>query len=151
MVIYLRKIKHQDLDIFKKYSNDEEIHRYNPYDVYNKATEMGLDNFIHDDNESRYVICLKNSDEIIGDIGERKVPGSTEIKIGLTIFRKDLWGKGIGYQAIVQLLGILKTRNVKKVILSVEKLNERALSLYKKVGFTIYSEEDDKYRMSIQL
>ena len=151
MEIYLRKIESHDLDIFKKYANDEEIHKYNSYDVYIRSKEVGIDQFLHAKDENVYVICLKDSDEVIGDIGEQQVPGLSEIKIGLTIFRKDLWGQGIGYQAITQLLDMLTAKGVKKVILSVEKQNERAIRLYKKIGFTIYAEDDKKYRMSIQL
>jgi len=151
MKVYLRKIKLQDFEVFKKYADDEEIHRYNTFDIYKKAKEVGFENFLKDKNETRYAICLEDTGEIIGDIGERIVPDSPNIKFGLTIFRKDLWDKGLGYQAITQLLKKLKDRGVKTVVLDVDKRNERALHLYKKIGFVICGESDKKYQMSMKL
>jgi len=151
MEIYLRKIVMQDFDVFKKYADDKEIHKYNTFDIYKKAEEIGFENFLKDKNETRYAICLKDTGEIIGDIGERVVPDSSDIKFGLTIFRKDLWGKGLGYQAIIQLLEKLKARGVETVVLDVDKRNARALHLYKKIGFVVYSSSDKKYHMSLKL
>jgi RimJ/RimL family protein N-acetyltransferase len=79
------------------------------------------------------------------------VPESTDIKFGLTIFRKDLWDKGYGTEAITQLLEKLRARSIQKVILDVDKRNERALHVYKKLGFVVYGESVKKYYMSIQL
>lgn len=148
MEIYLRKVELPDLEVFKKYAEDEEIHKYNTFDIYKKAKEVGFENFLNDTKETRYAICLKDTGEIIGDIGERIVPDSDDIKFGLTIFRKDLWDKGIGSQAITQLLKKLKGRGVKKVVLDADKRNDRALHVYKKLGFTTYEESDKKYHMA---
>ncbi len=150
MEIYLREVELPDFEIFKKYADDKEIHKYNTFDIYKKAKEVGFDNFLKDKNETRYAICLKDTREIIGDIGERIVPDSSDIKFGLTIFRKDLWDQGLGTQAITQLLEKLKARGEHKVILDADKRNERALHVYKKLGFVIYGESDKKYHMSIE-
>ena len=151
MEIYLRKIKLQDFEVFQKYADDKEIHKYNTFDIYKRAKEVGFENFLKDKNETRYAICLKDTGEIIGDIGERIVPDSPDIKFGLTIFRKDLWDKGLGRQAIMQLLKKLKARCVETVVLDADKRNERALHLYKKIGFITYGESDKKYHMSMKL
>lgn len=151
MRVYLRKVELPDFEIFKKYADDEEIHKYNTFDIYKKAKEVGFDTFLNNKNETRYAICLKDTNEIIGDIGDRIVPESSEIKFGLTIFRKDLWDKGYGFEAISQLLEKLKERGFSKVILDVDKRNERALHLYKKLGFVIYDESDKKYQMRVGL
>ncbi len=151
MQIYLRKVELSDFEVFEKYADDEETHKYNSYDIYKKAKEVGFDAFLNDKNEIRYAICLKDTDEIIGDIGERIVPDSSDIKIGLTIFRKDLWGKGYGYEAIKLLLEKLKLRGVEKVILDVDKQNEGAFHLYKKLGFAVYDESDSKYHMAVKI
>ena len=94
MRTYLRRVELPDFEIFKNYADDEEIHKYNSYDTYTKAKEVGFETFLNDKNETRYAICLKDSNEIIGDIGERTTSEPSEIKLGLMIFRKDLWGKG---------------------------------------------------------
>jgi RimJ/RimL family protein N-acetyltransferase len=151
MRIYLRKVELPDFEIFKKYADDEEIHKYNTYDIYKAAEKVGFETFLNDKNETRYAICLTDTNEVIGDIGERIVPDSSEIKFGLTIFRKDLWDKGYGSEAIRQLLDKLKARGVTKVILDVDKRNERALHLYKKLGFVVYDESDRKYQMRVGL
>ena len=141
----------QILTFFEKYADDKVIHEYNTFDIYKKAKEVGFENFLGYKNETRYAICLKDTGKMIGDIGERIVPDSSDIKFGLTIFRKDLWDKGLGHQAITQLLEKLKARGVKKVTLDADKRNERALHLYAKIGFVTYGESDKKYYMSIQL
>ncbi len=151
MKIYLREIELQDFEIFEKYTDDEELHKYNSFDIYKKAKEVGFENFLKDKDETRYAICLKDTGEIIGDIGERIVLDSSDIKFGLTIFRKDLWDKGFGYQAVMQLLEKLKVRGVETVVLDVDKRNKRALRLYEKIGFTTYEESDKKYHMSKKL
>lgn len=151
MRIYLRKVELPDFEIFKKYANDEEVHKYNSYDIYNQAKEVGFDVFLNDKNETRYAICLEDSGEIIGDIGERVTAEPSEIKFGLTIFRKDLWNKGYGSEAISQLLEMLRARLVSTVILDVDRHNERAFHLYRKLGFVIYEEDDKKYHMRIKL
>lgn len=151
MEIYLRKIELQDLAIFEKYADDEEIHKYNTFDIYKKASEVGFENFLKDKSETRYAICLKDTGEIVGDIGERIVPNSPDIKFGLTIFRKDLWDKGIGRQAVTQLLEKLKARNIETAVLDVDKQNKRAIHLYEKIGFIICGESDKKYHMSMKM
>jgi RimJ/RimL family protein N-acetyltransferase len=149
--VFLRKVELADFEIFKKYADDEEIHQYNSFDIYKKAKEVGFDAFLNDKYETRYAICLIDTGEIIGDIGERIVPGSPDIKFGLTIFRKDLWDKGLGYLAVTQLLDKLRARGIKKVVLDADKRNKRALHLYKKMGFTYCGESDKKFNMSIKL
>lgn len=148
MEIYLRKVELSDFEIFKKYADDKEIHKYNTFDIYKKAKEVGFENFLKDENETRYAICLKETGEIIGDIGERTVPDSPDIKFGLTIFRKDLWNKGLGTQAITQLLNKLEARGVERVILDADKRNAAALHLYEKLGFVTFGKSDKKCHMA---
>ena len=66
----------------------------------------------------------------------------------------DWWGKGIGKQSVLLLIQFLQESGLadgKSLSLIVKKDNTKALSLYKKSGFVILSEnENQEYLMQYQ-
>lgn len=59
---------------------------------------------------------------------------------------KDLRGRGFGTQLIGKICGILKSKGVGKLSLSVDKQNP-AVNLYKRSGFEIIGEQGTAYTM----
>jgi ribosomal protein S18 acetylase RimI-like enzyme len=60
-------------------------------------------------------------------------------------------GAGIGTHLVETLLGLGQTRGLEKVWLTVERWNDPAVALYKKVGFETTSAESFEIEMSIRL
>jgi GNAT superfamily N-acetyltransferase len=60
-------------------------------------------------------------------------------------------GAGIGTNLVETLLGLAQSRGLEKVWLTVERWNDPAVALYKKVGFETTSAESFEIEMSIQL
>lgn len=50
--------------------------------------------------------------------------------------------KGYGYNALQKLVQKLKSKNIKKIFLDVQKSNLRAVNFYKKFGFIIIGSEE---------
>ncbi|MBX0287076.1 GNAT family N-acetyltransferase [Haloarcula salinisoli] len=60
-------------------------------------------------------------------------------------------GAGIGTCLVETLLGLAQSRGLEKVWLTVERWNDPAVALYKKVGFETTEAESFEIEMSIQL
>ena len=67
------------------------------------------------------------------------------------IGEKNYFGKGIGTQALTLLFEKAKIKKIKKIELSVQKRNVRAVKLYSKLGFTVKEEDKERYYMNIEL
>lgn len=63
--------------------------------------------------------------------------------MGVTVYSQ---GKGCGYSAMVKAREYLRSLGVQKVTLHAFSKNERAVELYKAVGFRV-----DSYNMSVDL
>jgi ribosomal protein S18 acetylase RimI-like enzyme len=70
----------------------------------------------------------------------------------LAIFvHQDFQGAGIGTDLLESLLGLGQERGVEEVWLTVERWNEPAIALYKKVGFQNSSSERFELEMKIRI
>lgn len=61
--------------------------------------------------------------------------------------RSDWQGRGIGKALMVEALKVLGERGHARVSLSVSKDNERAVGLYRSMGFSVVSENHEDYVM----
>ena len=61
--------------------------------------------------------------------------------------RPEWQGQGIGKALMVQALKVLGERGHERVSLSVSKANERAVGLYRSMGFSLVSENHEDYVM----
>ncbi|HEU0028499.1 MAG TPA: GNAT family protein [Ktedonobacterales bacterium] len=73
----------------------------------------------------------------IGDLGLRDIDWVTGCAtLGISIYRKDYWGKGYGTEAMILLLDYAFTvLGLYNIMLDTFAYNERALASYRKVGF----------------
>lgn len=67
-------------------------------------------------------------------------------RIGISV-RKDFWGKGIGTKMMRGLIEFARSIHVEIIYLEVHSENERAIALYKKLGFV----EDGRFKNYIKI
>lgn len=109
---------------------------------------------------------------VITEKGEQRIAGTASLtfnapecfrhkaELGITV-HDDYQDRGIGTALLKHLLGIARTKGLWKVGLTVNTDNERAVHLYKKVGFVVegklakeryyQGKFDDVYKMAIFL
>jgi putative acetyltransferase len=119
-----------------------------------------------DYNEILAIVALlntKNNKRIIGTTSLRfnsQKALKHKAELGLTI-HDDYQNMGIGSALLKHIINVAKTKKLKKIHLNVSAENDRAIHLYKKVGFTIegpLNKESfvngryrDEYRMALFL
>ena len=151
--IYLRPLELKDADVSYKWRNDPEIWSYTKFVLKDPITvdieKQWLSNKLKAANEKRFAICVKNTNEYIGNIQLLDIENETA-EFHIFIGEKKYWGKGIGYSASLMLLKYaFYNLNLKHVFLEVHAENLAAYSIYQKVGFEPISQEHDFIKMVI--
>ena len=114
--------------------------------VKESAIEDWLDNLLSD--ESLNVVAI-DDDSVVGHailVPDRE--GAYELAVFVL---NDYQGAGIGTQLLEALLGHGEADGVDKVWLTVERWNEPAIALYKKLGFETSDAESFELEMAIRL
>ncbi len=125
---------------FGHYSCGDPVHRgYEPILMLNASTEDWVRVF--DRDRSRLIFSIHAADE--GHIGECQAvfDGRGGVEISLLIGRKELWHRGYGAAAALQLLDrIFYDYPVDQAWVSVPQDNVAALRLFSRLGFTAVSD-----------
>lgn len=139
--IAFRKITEQDIALYHTWRNDLEVMQTTSpaLDVYSsKETEDFVTQVIlRSDAAKSYMIVEKIVDRPIGIISLIHIDyKNRNAECIIDIGEKQAWGKGYGTEAMKLLLnyGFLEM-NLHRICLRVFSFNERAVQLYKKVGF----------------
>lgn len=84
-------------------------------------------------NNCRFFI-IKN---LYGSIGFlRLVPKNNHVEIVVAVGEKELWGIGIGHNAVIKALNVaFFEMRANYVVAKIKKINERSQSLFKGIGF----------------
>ena len=84
-----------------------------------------------------YLIYERATDTPIGGVSLRNIDLTVGIaELGISIGRKDYWGRGFGTEAVVLLLDwAFAVLGLHNVMLTTYAYNERALRSYAKIGF----------------
>ena len=151
MSYFLREICRNDIQVINSWRNDREIidtlgasFRY-----INEETDVNwFNNYISSRSSTiRLAICEKESSTLIGAgylLGIDWINRSAEFSIW--IGEKSYQGKGAGYFAVKEILNhAFKDLNLNRIHLTVFSTNQRAINLYKKVGFI----EEGRLRQAI--
>jgi GNAT superfamily N-acetyltransferase len=86
------------------------------------------------------------------DIGHATLVPDESESYELAIFVLGAYqGAGIGTHLLKHLLGHAQTEDIEKVWLTVERWNDPAINLYKKVGFELCNTESFEIEMTIRL
>lgn len=135
MKIMLRKIKLDDYPHFLKWWRDKELTVLTSGDhtpMTDKEIEKQIREMANDKKAHHWMI--KADGKIVGHININKIDEkSAELQI--VIGEKEYWGKGIGFEAIKQVLEQAGSLGYRKITVEVRPENTRAINLYKKSGF----------------
>lgn len=149
--IYLRPLNLEDAKISYQWRNDPDIWVYTEFKpstdiTLEKETEW-LRGKLNKANDSRFAICLRDTDQYIGniqliDLDEHR--GEFHMFIG----EKQFWGKGIGKQASKLILEYgFFAKNLESVFLFTHEDNAAALSIYENLGFVTVGKQDQHIKM----
>ncbi|WP_020060387.1 GNAT family N-acetyltransferase [Bacillus sp. 123MFChir2] len=137
--IYLRSLCKLDAPIILEITMDEEI-RYMTGTKSNFSLEQiktHIDNINNDSSRFDFAICLKGTDEMIGELSILDIDEESR-KAGFRISMASisLTGKGYGTEAIkiVQSF-VFKQLKLNRLQLEVFSHNSRGIRAYEKVGF----------------
>lgn len=132
----------QDVPIFQEWWRDPEIMQYQTANSIRLMQDETLENrfrgwFGDDDSAVGFVMVLKDTAEPIGFINLWGIkPKNQNAELGILIGKKDLWGQGLGKEALRLMLAYAFTElNLHRVTLRVFSTNERAIRAYRSVGF----------------
>lgn len=142
MTVYLRALELSDVEKLVKWRNDLEITSSlggNTFYVSKLRESEWVKNAILNDNKNiRLAICLKENDEYIGNVNLNSINWiNRSAEYSIMIGDKSQWSKGFGKEATLLILKYaFEELNLNRIYLTVRNDNEKALSLYKKTGFT---------------
>jgi [ribosomal protein S5]-alanine N-acetyltransferase len=138
--LYLRKYKQEDIQSLHAIFSDSETMKYYPAPFTLEQTQNWINR-----NQERYVedgfglwgICLKETNELIGDCGlvKQKVDGETEIEIGYHI-NKKYWSKGYASEAAKGCKEYgFNQLGLHKLISIIDPRNLPSIGVAEKIGF----------------
>lgn len=105
---------------------------YSFYDM--EADKEDLDEFLDPDERGNSTFAVTKENELVAFISICEVADKT-LDIGLGM-RPDLTGKGNGFEFLMACIAFIqKEYKPEKITLSVATFNQRAIKLYRKVGF----------------
>lgn len=139
--IRLRKMTKEDAALYHKWRNDVEVmySTSQSLDVYPmKATEEFVEFIILGADTSKgYIMIDKKKEQSIGIISLINIDyKNRSAECIIDIGEKEYWGKGYGREGMKLLLDYaFYEMNLHRMTLRVFSFNERAVRLYKKIGF----------------
>ena len=145
--VYLRSSERSDIPTFVHWLNDAETTSFlsmrAPMSI--AMEEVWFTRMVEQQGKDQYhfVICTFEGDRAIGNCGLFAVDiVNGNAGIGITIGEKDLWGKGLGTDAMNALLdfGFGQLR-LERLWLEVYDYNTRARRSYEKCGFVLEGTE----------
>jgi len=141
--IYLRALETSDLERCHKWHNDRTLYEtlVGYFHFISQGTEQawldGRRAFLA--NEINLAICIKGSDEHVGNIYLREIDWISRCaRLGIFIGDSKERSKGYGQSAIRQLLSYAFTDlGLKRIYLDVLADNRAAIHVYEKFGFRV--------------
>jgi len=137
--LYLRPLCELDAPIMLENTIDEEI-RYmtGTNSIFSlEQIKSHIENIKHDSSRYDFAICLKNTDEMIGELSIFDIDEENK-KAGFRISMASisLTGKGYGTEAIKIILSfVFEQLQLNRLQLEVFSHNLRGIRAYEKVGF----------------
>ena len=147
--IYIRPLEKEDAQTSFRWRNDSDIWKYTgsrpDREITLNIEKEWIESVLRRDDEKRFAICLKDSDEYIGNVQLTNIT-SKDAEFHIFIGKKQYWGKGIGSSA-TKLIVEYAFDNLKLgcVYLFVKKENISAIRSYEKVGFSKVTGKDKQY------
>ncbi|WP_394139851.1 GNAT family N-acetyltransferase [Cytobacillus oceanisediminis] len=103
--------------------------------------EAGFKQIIHDDTESdcNLFLVAEVNGRIVGFSrceGSKLNRSAHKVEFGVCVL-KEYWGFGIGTNFLIESIQWADSNGIKKITLKVLETNEKAINLYKKLGFEV--------------
>ncbi len=138
--LYLAPVNIENISQYTKWINDLEISLYltGTSEVYTEDKEKDIfEKMLASDRDVLFAI-LNNKDELIVNCGLHLIDHKNQkASLGIFIGDKDYWSNGYGTETIKLLFSYgFYFLNLHNINLEVFSFNERAISCYKKCGFT---------------
>ena len=121
-------------------------------DIWNKQKFLSTENYIKEQIKAgnREVFVLSAEDEYIAmcdlvynDPEYETVPGK-RLYLPRLVVKRSFRGEGYGKAILQDVLSIAKVKGYSEIVLGVDCDNTVAINLYKKLGFSIYEEDEDE-------
>lgn len=142
----LRPLEREDLKFVHELNNDANIMSYwfeEPYEAFVELQDL-YDKHIHDQGERRFIV--EKNDEMLGLVELVEIDYiHRRAEFQIIINPKY---QGHGYAVIATRLAMdyaFSVLNMHKLYLVVDKKNEKAIHIYKKVGFSVEGELKDEF------
>lgn len=152
--VTLRGLELADAEEILKHFNDMELRRFlgGPIPVAKEEEEEWIRSSWAQRKSGRthvFGIELNKTQQLIGCCELSDIsPVHRGAELGIAIFNKEYWGKGLGTETLRLLLDYgFNQLNLHRVFLRVNEDNERAIRSYQKVGF----QQVARYRQSLFL
>lgn len=151
MEVSIRPLMMEDAYTSVKWRNDSEVFKYTG-NTYNHGITIQdelswIKNVIQAENEYRCAIIVDN--QYVGNIYLTNI-GNGSAVYHIFLGEKSIWGKGVARRASQLILKYaFDSLNLNKVELNVKMKNERAIELYKRIGFQEYSHDEKWIHMII--
>lgn len=138
--IELLPIEMEDLELLKKWKNDDEIFKYlggGFIPISDAQAQKWVENLIN--NNHQYQRFMIKNDKKIGFIGLYNISEvNRTAELGIYIGEKDYQKKGYAKMAYKALESYAKNwLNIRKIKLEVVKENDQAIKLYEKLDFKV--------------
>jgi ribosomal protein S18 acetylase RimI-like enzyme len=106
------------------------------FNISEEKESRFINRFCKSENDIMYVAC--DGDLIVGNaIVERNRIERYKHRAEITVtVMRDYWGQGIGSKLMQMMIDFAVSKNIEILYLEVRADNERALSLYKKFGYS---------------
>jgi len=142
----LHVLEKDDLEFIHQLNNDPDIMSFWFEEPYRSITALQNDYDKNIDNETAREFILKKNDEKIGFVGLFGFEAvHQKAEFGIMIDKKH---QGNGYASIATKLAMeyaFMKMNVRKLYLVVDETNEKAIYVYRKVGFADEAVLKDEY------
>ncbi|RZJ83212.1 MAG: N-acetyltransferase [Chryseobacterium sp.] len=151
--IYLRPLTVADARVSYLWRADTILWRYTHFKATRTATQAKetewLQSKLLDQNDARFAICLTKDDEYIGNAQLIEIRDN-RAELYIFIGDKSYWGNGIGTYATQLILHHgFSNLKLEGVFLYVNKANTAAVSIFRKFGFSTFSETDGFLEMNL--
>jgi len=137
--IYLRPLQESDAEDFSVWYGDGQVTRFLGTKPLARGKAKALCNrLLNDPNGIYFGIIEKHEERIIGYAFLGHILKSHQVarELGIVIGDKSLWGRGYGGEAVRLILEYgFSCLKLHRIQLTVLDFNERALRLYRKMGF----------------
>jgi RimJ/RimL family protein N-acetyltransferase len=138
--VFLRKPEPTDLEALYRQKNDPEVKRLLGgfgHPMSRRDLDEWLEWHRKRTDEVLWSIVATDGDRCLGHIGLYKIDAiARSAELGIMIGDKDAWGKGIGGEVTRQMVRYgFDQMNLNRMSLTVLASNERAIRLYRKLGF----------------